>query len=126
MSSEVEAAAPAQSITTISLSGIGKAFRVYASQWDRIREWLSPFSSKRHEQTWVLREITTDFKQGEAVGIVGANGAGKSTLLKIIAGLPSPPKAPSTLLVGSQRYSSWAWASIPILPGGKMYSRRVS
>ena len=90
MSSEVEAAAPAQSITTISLSGIGKAFRVYASQWDRIREWLSPFSSKRHEQTWVLREITTDFKQGEAVGIVGANGAGKSTLLKIIAGITQP------------------------------------
>ena len=117
MSSEVEAAAPAQPITTISLSGVGKAFRVYASQWDRIREWLSPFSSKRHEQTWVLREITTDFKQGEAVGIVGANGAGKSTLLKIIAGITQP---------GSQRYSSWAWASIPILPGGKMYSRRVS
>ena len=90
MSSEVEAAAPAQSITTISLSGVGKAFRVYASQWDRIREWLSPFSSKRHEQTWVLREITTDFKQGEAVGIVGANGAGKSTLLKIIAGITQP------------------------------------
>ena len=90
MSSEVETASAAQPATTISLSNVGKAFRVYASQWERMREWLSPFSSSRHEQTWVLREITTEFKEGEAVGIVGANGAGKSTLLKIIAGITRP------------------------------------
>ena len=86
----MDAIASTQPITTISLRGIGKAFRVYGSQWDRIREWLSPLASKRHERTWVLRDISTDFKQGEAVGIVGVNGAGKSTLLKIISGITQP------------------------------------
>ncbi|MDG2461716.1 MAG: ABC transporter ATP-binding protein [Luminiphilus sp.] len=79
-----------QAGTTISLNGVGKAFRVYASQWDRLKEWLLPVSRRRHVQTWVLREITADFRQGEAVGIVGVNGAGKSTLLKIISGITQP------------------------------------
>jgi len=90
MSSDVDATTPTQPITTISLRDVGKAFRVYGSQWDRVREWLSPSSAQRHERTWVLRDISTDFKQGEAVGIVGVNGAGKSTLLKIISGITQP------------------------------------
>jgi lipopolysaccharide transport system ATP-binding protein len=90
MNSDLDRVAPPQPPVTISLCRICKAFRVYPSQLTRVREWLSPSATKLHKQAWVLKDITTDIKQGEAVGIVGANGAGKSTLLKIIAGITKP------------------------------------
>ncbi len=90
MNSDLDRVAPPQPPVTISLCRICKAFRVYPSQLTRVREWLSPSATKLHKQAWVLKDITTDIKQGEAVGIVGANGAGKSTLLKIIAGITQP------------------------------------
>ncbi|HMO66779.1 MAG TPA: ABC transporter ATP-binding protein [Verrucomicrobiota bacterium] len=34
--------------------------------------------------TWVLRQITTDIREGEFVTIMGPSGAGKSTLLSIL------------------------------------------
>jgi len=42
--------------------------------------------SYRHglNQTWVLRRVTLDIKDGEFVSIMGPSGAGKSTLLHII------------------------------------------
>ena len=36
---------------------------------------------------WLLRGITFDVTQGEAVGVIGENGSGKTELLKIITGL---------------------------------------
>ena len=76
--------------SAISLTGIGKAFRTYPSQWARLREWLGLASSASYQGAWVLRHVDLDFKKGEAVGIVGLNGAGKSTLLKLIAGVTQP------------------------------------
>ena len=76
--------------SAISLTGIGKAFRTYPSQWARLREWLGLTSSTSYQGAWVLRHVDLDFKRGEAVGIVGLNGAGKSTLLKLIAGVTQP------------------------------------
>ncbi len=76
--------------SAISLTGIGKAFRTYPSQWARLREWLGLASSASYEGAWVLRHVDLDFKKGESVGIVGLNGAGKSTLLKLIAGVTQP------------------------------------
>ena len=76
--------------SSISLTGIGKAFRAYPSPWARLREWLGLTSGASYEGAWVLRQIDLDFKRGEAVGIVGLNGAGKSTLLKLIAGVTQP------------------------------------
>lgn len=40
-----------------------------------------------HNSLTALSDITVNFHEGEAVGIVGANGAGKSTLMRVIAGL---------------------------------------
>lgn len=45
--------------------------------------WLSDES----RDFWLLRGITFDVTQGEAVGVIGENGSGKTELLKIIAGL---------------------------------------
>ena len=75
---------------SISLRNVGKCYKIYQHQRDRLMEWLSPFSSLRHTEKWVLKEINLDIMPGEAVGIIGMNGAGKSTLLKIITGTTLP------------------------------------
>jgi ABC-type branched-subunit amino acid transport system ATPase component len=38
----------------------------------------------------ILRGVSFQLQQGEAVGVLGENGAGKSTLLRVIAGLLIP------------------------------------
>lgn len=74
----------------IRVSGLGKAYKKYPSQWSRLAEWIFPVGKLRHENHWVLRDIDFQLRAGEAVGIVGSNGAGKSTLLKLIAGTIRP------------------------------------
>lgn len=42
--------------------------------------------NKEQEHLWVLRGVSLNINDGEAIGIVGSNGSGKSALLRIIAG----------------------------------------
>ena len=65
---------------------LGKAYKRYPSSRERLVEWLSFGKSIRHEDVWVLKDVSFAIEAGESVGIVGANGAGKSTLLKIMTG----------------------------------------
>lgn len=74
----------------IRVSGLGKAYKQYSSQWSRLAEWVLPGTRARHVEHWVLKDINFHLRAGESVGIVGANGAGKSTLLKMIAGTVRP------------------------------------
>jgi len=69
----------------LAVSGLGKAFRQYSSEWQRVLSWFGAPVTPRTEQ-WALRDVTFEVAAGSAVGIVGQNGAGKSTLLKLIAG----------------------------------------
>ncbi len=75
---------------SIILDNVGKAYKHYESQWGRLAEWLFPWGKRRHQENWVLQEVSFGVMPGEAVGIVGINGAGKSTLLKIITGTTRP------------------------------------
>ncbi len=67
----------------ISLQQVGKSFRLYDHDFDRVREIFT--GKARYKEYVALEDITLDVGAGEVVGIVGKNGAGKSTLLKILA-----------------------------------------
>ncbi|MFS0826255.1 ABC transporter ATP-binding protein [Pseudomonas phoenicis] len=76
-------------MTLLSAKDLGKAYRTYRSEWQRIARWLGIRIAPREEH-WVLRHINFEINAGEAIGIVGQNGAGKSTLLKMLTGTLQP------------------------------------
>ncbi|WP_057916861.1 ABC transporter ATP-binding protein [Lysobacter antibioticus] len=73
----------------LRVSGLGKAYRRWGSEWARVASWFG-VASKPAEEHWVLRNIDITIRPGETVGIIGQNGAGKSTLLKLITGTTRP------------------------------------
>ncbi|HEY9723237.1 MAG TPA: ABC transporter ATP-binding protein [Oscillatoriaceae cyanobacterium] len=75
---------------TITVQGLGKAYRQYRTRWARLVEWLLPGIPPQHTLKWVLRDVSFRLEAGDAVGIMGINGAGKSTLLKLITGTTKP------------------------------------
>jgi len=75
---------------SIRVENLGKAYKQYPTRWSRLAEWILPFSKQRHQQHWILQDISFNVQPGEAVGIIGINGAGKSTLLKLITGTTQP------------------------------------
>lgn len=81
---------------SIIVRGLGKAYKQYANQWDRLAEWVLPGKPK-HNLKWVLQDISFQLAPGEAVGIIGINGAGKSTLLKMITGTSQPTTGSVTI-----------------------------
>lgn len=73
----------------LAVSGLGKAYRRWGSEWVRVLSWFG-VPVRPAEEHWVLRGVSFAVGPGETVGIVGQNGAGKSTLLKLITGTAQP------------------------------------
>lgn len=73
----------------MKVEGLGKAYRVWSSQWLRAASWFG-LNVHPREEHWVLRDVSFTIAPGESVGVVGRNGAGKSTLLKLITGTVQP------------------------------------
>lgn len=77
-------------MNAIEVEGVTKAYRLYHSPRDWVKERLSPSGKKYHREFYALDDVSFGVGEGEMVGIVGRNGSGKSTLLKIICGVIRP------------------------------------
>ena len=82
-STPVPATPETAELPAIELHDVGKAYRIYRSPGDRLREVFT--RTPRHTQHWALREVNVAIARGETFGLVGENGAGKSTFLKLVA-----------------------------------------
>lgn len=76
-------------MSLLSVQNLGKAYRIYSSEWKRFASWFG-IAATPSEEHWVLRNVNFEIQAGEAIGIIGQNGAGKSTLLKMITGTLQP------------------------------------
>ncbi|SPA57071.1 ABC transporter ATP-binding protein [Cupriavidus taiwanensis] len=72
----------------LALTRVSKAFRLYATPADRLREALLRRACHRDHQA--LDGVSLEVRPGDAVGVIGRNGAGKSTLLKLVTGVLLP------------------------------------
>lgn len=79
---------PRQAAIVLSISQLGKEYKLYASPRDRLRALLTGVS--RHSSHWALQGVSFDLTRGQCLGVVGDNGAGKSSLLKLITGTIQP------------------------------------
>ncbi|WP_332855265.1 ABC transporter ATP-binding protein [Duganella sp. S19_KUP01_CR8] len=82
---------------SITVSNLGKAYKLYPNRWSRLGEWMLPFNGPRHQLKWILQDVSFQVAPGEAVGLIGINGAGKSTLLKLITGTTQPSTGSVTM-----------------------------
>ncbi|WP_140727030.1 ABC transporter ATP-binding protein [Pseudomonas sp. Hp2] len=79
----------------LKVDNVGKAYRVWKSEWLRAARWFG-VPTRPKEENWVLRNVSFTIAPGEAVGVIGQNGAGKSTLLKLITGTAQPTEGQVT------------------------------
>ena len=96
----------------ITVSGLGKAYRQYPSQWSRLAEWVSfDLGPKQHVEHWVLRDVSFRVGAGEArigaglaepgdvagdeTGILGAERRGSATVASALYEDLTPPEEPS-------------------------------
>ncbi|MBC9252581.1 hypothetical protein A9179_20140 [Pseudomonas alcaligenes] len=74
----------------ISIQDVSKAYKLYKSSSDRLKEALHPLARKYHRDFYAVRNLSLDIGKGDIIGILGRNGCGKSTLLKLISGVLQP------------------------------------
>lgn len=74
----------------ICVKDVYKNFNVYLDKANTIKEKLLFWSRNKKDKREVLKGITLNIKEGEAVALIGTNGSGKSTLLKLMTKILYP------------------------------------
>lgn len=74
----------------IRLSGVSKAYHIFARPEDRLKQMLFGRWKTYHRDFLALADIDLTIRTGEAVALVGRNGAGKSTLLQVVTSILQP------------------------------------
>lgn len=77
-------------INSIEVNNISKYFKVYQDKGSSLKERILFRKRNTYEKREVLRGISFNVKQGEAIGLIGENGCGKSTMLKILTRIMYP------------------------------------
>lgn len=76
--------------SVVEFSSVSKAYPIYASPADRLKEMFTFQRKRYHRDFWALRDISFSVGAGETFCILGENGSGKSTLLQLVAGILAP------------------------------------
>jgi lipopolysaccharide transport system ATP-binding protein len=81
--------------SAISLSGVGKVYKLYPSRaalaLDALGLYrLRPGGAPPFPEHRALRDVDLSIGRGERVGVIGRNGAGKTTLLRLLSGIAAP------------------------------------
>ncbi len=74
----------------IDVQNVKKKFRIYADGSTSLKERILFRNRRRYEDRWVLKGISFQVRQGEAIGLIGENGCGKSTTLKMLTRILYP------------------------------------
>lgn len=74
----------------VRVNHVSKAFKMYNSPMDKMKEALSISGKVLHTDFYAVTDLSFSVEKGEILGIMGRNGSGKSTLLKMITGIYEP------------------------------------
>ena len=77
-------------MNVVEFQAVSKAYPIYTSPGDRLKELATLNRYSFHTDFWALRDLSFEIRRGETFCIIGENGSGKSTLLQIIAGILHP------------------------------------
>lgn len=76
----------------LSFRAVAKAYPIYDSPGDRLRELLLLNRRSFHRDFWALQDVSFEVERGSTFCIIGENGSGKSTLLQLVAGIFPPSR----------------------------------
>lgn len=74
----------------ISVRDVKKSFKSYEDKAHSFKERFINPSRGKHKDIMVLKGISFEVREGEALGIIGKNGCGKSTTLKLLTRILYP------------------------------------
>ena len=83
----------------IQFDSVSKAYAIYDSPGDRLKELLTANRRTWHKDFWALNDVSFEVKRGETFCIIGENGSGKSTLLQLVARILHPTRGQVTVNV---------------------------
>ena len=77
-------------MSVIQVNNIHKKFKVYHDKGQTFKEKILFRNRNYYEDREVLKGISLEVEEGEAIGLIGENGCGKSTLLKLLTKIMYP------------------------------------